>query len=313
MKLVTFTAGPANHLRFGALVGDDVIDFAAADAARRAGGEPLPSSLKGYIARHGRDVAPLLALVDWVGRQGDAGAAAPLRYRRADVRLAPPIPNPGKFFCVGKNNREHLEELRRNQLLHETPTEPTGFLKLNQVLVGDGASVARPDGIVEFDYEPEMAFVIARAGYRISKAEAMDYVFGVTMLNDLSAREVQKREVAMNTRFLTAKNMPGFGPVGPCVVTLDELDPHDLRLTCTVNGQMRMRADTSGLIFRIPDIIEHYSRYMPVEPGDVFSTGSAGGVAVGKPNASELYLKPGDIVEVTCERIGTLRTYIVAP
>lgn len=311
MKLVTFTTKSNTQPRFGALLGDEVIDLAAADATRGAGRAGLPPSLKAYLAAHGKDLAPLKAALEWVARQG--GAASGVRLRRADVRLAPPIPDPGKFFCVGKNNREHLEELKRNQLLHETPTEPTGFLKLNSVLVGDGAAVARPDGIVEFDYEPEMAFVIACAGYRISKAEAMDYVFGVTLLNDLSAREVQKREVAMNTRFLTAKNMPGFGPVGPCVVTLDELDPHDLQITCKVNGQLRMTADTRGLIFRIPDIVEHYSRYMPVEPGDVFSTGSAGGVAVGKPNAAELYLKPGDVIEVACDRVGTLRTHIVAP
>jgi 2-keto-4-pentenoate hydratase/2-oxohepta-3-ene-1,7-dioic acid hydratase in catechol pathway len=156
--------------------------------------------------------------------------------------------------------------------------------------------------------------VIGRPGYRISKAEAMSHVFGVTLLNDLSAREVQKREVAMNTRFLTAKNMPGFGPTGPAVVTLDEAgDPHDLGLTCSVNGTVRMRVHTSGLIYRIPDILEHYTRYMPVEPGDIFSTGSAGGVAVGQPNAHELYLKPGDVVEVACGRIGTLRTEIVEP
>src|SRR6185369_6196927 len=116
--------------------------------------------------------------------------------------------DPGKFFCVGKNNREHLEELRRNKMLTETPTEPTGFLKLNAALVGDEARVARPEGVVEFDYEPEMAFVIGKPGYRVNKDAALGHVFGVTLLNDLSAREVQKREVAMSTRFLTAKNMP---------------------------------------------------------------------------------------------------------
>lgn len=229
-----------------------------------------------------------------------------------DLTFLPPVPDPEKFLCVGKNYKSHLDELVRTQLIKEIPAEPTGFIKLNSVLVGDGAEVARPDGILKFDYEPELAFIIGRPGYRIPKSEAMDYVAGITLFNDLTAREIQKREVDSGTRFWTAKNMPGFGPIGPYLVTLDEVsDVNDIWITCQVNGEERSRFNTSGQIFKIPDIVEHFSRYLPLVPGDVFATGSSSGVAVGQPNADELYLRPGDNVEIAIDGMMSLRTRIV--
>jgi 5-carboxymethyl-2-hydroxymuconate isomerase/acylpyruvate hydrolase len=139
-------------------------------------------------------------------------------------------------------------------------------------------------------------------------------VAGVTILNDLTCRDLQKREVASGSRFWTAKNIPGFGPLGPEIITMDEIgDPYDLWMTCSVNGEERMRVNTRDQIWKLPDILEHFSRHIPVEPGDMFSTGAPGGVAVGKPNAEELFLKAGDVVECSIEGIATLRTTIVAP
>lgn len=110
------------------------------------------------------------------------------------------------------------------------------------------------------------------------------------------------------------KNIPGFGPLGPCIVTMDEIeDPYDLWMTCSVNGEPRMRVNTRDQIWKLPDILEHFTRYIPFEPGDMFSTGAPGGVAVGKPNAAELFLKPGDVVECAIEGVMTLTTRIVAP
>jgi 2-keto-4-pentenoate hydratase/2-oxohepta-3-ene-1,7-dioic acid hydratase in catechol pathway len=200
----------------------------------------------------------------------------------------------------------------RAELIRELPDEPTGFIKLNSVLVGQDAQVERPQGIIQFDYEPELAFVIGRPGYRISRAHAMEHVIGITAFNDLTAREIQKKEAKSGTRFWTAKNMPGFGPVGPYIVTIDEVaSVDDIWLACSVNGEQRSRFNTSGQIFKIPDIIEHFSRYMPLRAGDLFATGSAGGVAVAQANAAELFLKPGDTVSVTLEPFMTLNTTIV--
>lgn len=303
MRLVTYRQG-GHAPRPGVMDGaDQVIDLRAAWPA--AAGE-APLSIRQLLERGA-------AGLECASRVAAAGPGAE-RHSLADVELLPPIPDAEKFLCVGKNYRNHLDELERNGLLTERPQEPTGFVKLNSVLVGQDARVARPDGIVMFDYEPEMVFVIGKPAYRVSKRDALDHVAGVMLLNDLTAREIQKREVVSGTRFWTAKNMPGFGPLGPYLVTLDEAgDPHDLWVTCTVNGEQRIRVHTGDQIFKLADIIEHFSRYMPLQPGDLFATGAPGGVAVGQPNAAELFLKPGDVVEVAIEGLMSLRTYITAP
>jgi 5-carboxymethyl-2-hydroxymuconate isomerase/acylpyruvate hydrolase len=231
-----------------------------------------------------------------------------------EIRFLPPVPDADKFLCVGKNYRAHLEELKRSGLIAEMPQEPTAFVKLNSCLAGHNARVARPEGIVSLDYEPELVFVIGKRALAAKKKDAFDYVAGVTILNDLTDRDAQKREVASDSRFWTGKNIPGFGPLGPEIVTMDEIpDPYDLWMVCTVNGEQRMRVNTRDQIWKLPDILEHFSRHIPIEPGDMFSTGAPGGVAVGKANAAELFLKPGDVVECSIEGIATLRTYIVSP
>ena len=207
---------------------------------------------------------------------------------------------------------KHLEELKRTNLIKEIPQEPTSFIKLNSCLSGHEAKVVRPKGITRLDYEPELVFVIGKRALGAKKSEALDYVAGVTIQNDLTCRDLQLREVASGSRFWTGKNIPGFGPLGPEIVTMDEIpDVYDLWMTCSVNGQERMRVNTQDQIWKISDILEHFSRFIPIEAGDMFSTGAPGGVAVGKENAEELYLKPGDVVECSIDGITTLRTTIV--
>jgi acylpyruvate hydrolase len=273
------------------------------------------TSIKQLIAAGPDELDRLERLVTWVREapQEEARAAGAIRGEQ-EVRFLPPVPDPEKFICVGKNYREHLDELVRADLIREIPDEPAGFIKLNTVLSGHGDDVARPPGIVEFDYEPELAFVIGRDGARVSRAEALDHVFGITLFNDLTAREVQRREVRVGTRFWTAKNMPGFGPIGPYVVTMDEAgDVHSLEIECHVNGELRSRFTTADMIHRIDRIIEHYSEYVPMRAGDLFATGSAAGVAAGQPNAAELFLRPGDVVDVVLDGVMTLRTHITEP
>ena len=309
MKLLTFAlrSGPAGT-RLGALSDDGTIIDLAAAHAMSGGRDPFPVSLKVLI----EDGEASLALARRAA--AEARSLEAVRLARDAAQVCPPIPDPGKFLCVGKNNRSHLEELARNQLIKEMPQEPTGFIKLNSVIVGDDAEVVRPDGITMLDYEPELVFVIGKRAFRAAKADWRKYVMGITLTNDLSAREIQKREVTSGTRFWTAKNMPGFGPVGPFVITLDEIDdPHDLWITCTVNGKQRMRVHTGDVIFRIGDVIEHFSRWMPLDPGDLIAMGAPAGVAVGQPNAADLYLKPGDTVDVAFEGMPPLRTRIISP
>jgi 2-keto-4-pentenoate hydratase/2-oxohepta-3-ene-1,7-dioic acid hydratase in catechol pathway len=294
MKLGTFVRKEGDEARVGALFGGGLVDLTKAMGAR---------SLKLLLSD---GLAGLANIRETLQRAG--GAVIP----ENEVTLLPPIPDPNMFFCVGKNYQDHLEELVRTNLIKEIPDEPTGFLKLNSVLVGNDAEVARPEGIVQFDYEPELAFVIGKPGYRISRERAMDHVVAITAFNDLTAREIQKKEAKTGTKFWTAKNMPGFGPVGPYIVTMDEVkDIDDLWINCSVNGERRTRFNTRGQIYKAPAIIEHFSRYMPLRTGDLFATGSAGGVAIGQANASELFLKPGDDVVVTLEPFLSLRTKII--
>lgn len=271
-------------------------------------------TMRDLTAAHGPDWDMRRALLLPIDELRAFVAAADVRLPLASCHLLPPIPDPGKIFCVGKNSRVHREELVREGMLKEDPQEPTGFVKLNEVLVGEGARVVRPDGITTFDYEPELAFIVTKRAHRVPRERAREYVGAITVLNDLTAREIQKQEVASGTRFWTSKNMPGFCPVGPYAVPLAEVaDPYDLWLTCEVNGQPRLRVSTDEYIHRIEGIIAHFSRFMPFEAGDVIATGAPRGTAIGHPNAAELYLKPGDVCVAGLEGVMRITTRVVAP
>jgi 2-keto-4-pentenoate hydratase/2-oxohepta-3-ene-1,7-dioic acid hydratase in catechol pathway len=304
MRLATFRVKGSRIARPGLVVGDRIHDLTALARAGAVAPKRPARILKAAIERWD-EWRPFLADA---ARRAPAGGT-PL----AAVELLPPIPDPGKFLCVGKNNRTHLEELKRNALIREIPNEPTGFIKVNDCLVGDRARVARPPGVTTMDYEPELVFVLGRRAHGVARAEALDYVAGVTLFNDLTAREVQQREVETGTRFWTAKNMPGFGPVGPWLVTLDEIgDPNALELVCRVNGAERIRYRIADQRFDFGAALAHFSRYVPFEPGDLISMGAPSGSAIGQPDPSAFYLKPGDTVEVACDRIGTLTNRVVA-
>ena len=304
MRLATFT-DESSEPRFGVVRGDKVFDVVAAAGAFD---KPVPAiSVKDALTSGPKTLAALSKLVG-LSEGHDL-------YRPIDgVRFLPPIPDPSKFFCVGKNNRKHREELKANRMLTEIPNEPTGFIKLVDTMSGDGDEVVRPDGITTLDYEPELCYVVGKRAHGVKKADAMDYIAGFTLMNDVSARQIQQREVASGSRFWTAKNMPGFAPVGPWILTMDEVaDTDDLWVTCDVNGERRLRSNTGDYLYKISDVLEHFSRYVVFEPGDLIAMGAPSGVAVGQPNAAELYLKPGDDMVISFEGLMSLRTRIVAP
>jgi len=293
LRLATYALKSApGAARVGIVRGDRVVETAE-------------RSMKALLARGPGALADLAASVD---------AASGTSHALADIHFLPPVPDPHKFLCIGKNYRTHLEELKRTDLIKELPTEPTGFIKLNDCLTGHDTDVVRPPTVKSLDYEPELVFVLGRPAWQVKADDAFSYIAGITLLNDLTCRDTQKKEVASGTRFWTAKNAPGFGPLGPCIITMDEVpDPYDLWVTCSVNGEQRMRVNTSDQIWKLPKILEHFSRLIPMMPGDMFSTGAPGGVAVGKPNADELFLKPGDVVECAFENPAmVLRNRIVA-
>ncbi len=306
MRLATFVdPHSGNEPRFGIVRGDHLVDVvAAANALRRA----VPAaSVKLALTSGAHTLAALSELAA-------AAEQAELLRPIAGVKFLPPIADPSKFFCVGKNTKKHREELVANKMLTEIPNEPTGFIKLVSTMSGDGDEVVKPADITTLDYEPELCYVVGKRAHGVKKAEAMDYIAGFTLTNDVSAREIQKREVASGSRFWTAKNMPGFAPVGPYILTMDEVaDTDNLWVTCRVNGKQRLRSNTGDYLYKIADVLEHFSRYVVFEPGDLIAMGAPSGVAVGQSNAAELYLKAGDDMVISFEGLMSLRTRIVAP
>jgi acylpyruvate hydrolase len=306
MRLATFVDPlKGNDARFGIISGNNIVDVAAAaDRLHRA----VPATSVKIALTSGAHT--LAALKDLVSAAEQAKLYRPI----AGVKFLPPIPDPSKFFCVGKNNKKHREELAGNKMLTEVPNEPTGFIKLISTMSGDGDEVVKPADITMLDYEPELCYVVGKRAHGVKKADAMDYISGFTLMNDVSAREIQQREVASGSRFWTAKNMPGFAPVGPYILTMDEAaDTDNLWVTCDVNGKQRLRSNTGDYLYKVADVIEHFSRYVVFEPGDLIAMGAPSGVAVGQPNAAELYLQPGDDMVISFEGLMSLRTKIVAP
>ena len=303
MRLITYASSPVAAPRIGVRVGHRVLDI---ETASRVDGEPLPSSMKALL-REGRGA---LSRVQALARKAQSGAgrfAAALVEERS-IRFLPPVPDPEKLLCVGAHHAR-AQERGRNGLAEESVHARSG--KLGSCLVGHDAKVAIPAPTKRLDCEPGLVFVIGRRALGTKGEEAMDHVVGVTLLNDFSDRDAQQPEAASGARFWTCENTPGFGPLGPEIVTMDEIaDPFDLWLTCSVNGEERMRASTRDPVSKLPAIVEHFSRTVAFEPGDMFATGAPAGVAAAP---RDRFLKPGDVVECSLEGITTLRTFLVAP
>jgi acylpyruvate hydrolase len=214
-----------------------------------------------------------------------------------DVEIMAPILRPPKIVCVGLNYRDHAKEQNR-----PVPNSPMLFAKAANVVVGHEAKVKiPPDAPEQVDYEVELGVVIGREGYRIPREQAGEYVFGYTVFNDVTARDVQKAD----RQFFRGKSFHTFAPMGPVLVTADELDPKELDLRMHVNGELRQESNTSNLIFDVPGLVEHVSHCFPFEAGDVIATGTPGGVGVFRD--PPLFLKPGDVMEAEVEGIGVLR------
>lgn len=231
-----------------------------------------------------------------------AADGRPCFVDQKDVTYLPPIARPGKFLCIGLNYRDHCEEQGR-----EIPKKPMAFNKFITSLSSHEAEIPLPLRFDKcIDYEAELAVVIGKRTKRVTKRTAMKSVAGYTIVNDVSARTLQKDE----RQWSRAKGFDGSGPFGPVIVTADEIpDPHNLGISCLVNGEVRQKSNTSNLIFPIPDLIAWISQVITLEPGDIISTGTPGGVGVYRN--PPVFLKPGDVIEVKVDRIGTLRNHCV--
>jgi 2-keto-4-pentenoate hydratase/2-oxohepta-3-ene-1,7-dioic acid hydratase in catechol pathway len=227
------------------------------------------------------------------GREPDAALA--------DVELLPPITDPAKILCAGLNYHEHRAEANR-----ERASYPTIFTRFAYTQVGQNQPLQRPPGNLSFDYEGELAVVIGTAGFEIAEADAMSHVAGYACYNDASVRDWQNH----TGQWTPGKNFPGTGAFGPWLVTADEIDDvGELELTTRVNGEQRQFAPVSDLIFSIPELIAYCSNFAPLVPGDVFVTGTPGGV--GLFHQPPAFLNPGDVVEVEVSRVGVLSNTVV--
>ena len=288
MKIVSFFA--QGDLRPGVETENGVVDVrSAADAA----GVPAPRTARELIAGGENARAQLDSVL----------SSAPETLDPQQLRYGPPVPDPDKVICVGANYRKHSEEAGL-----PVPEQPIYFAKYRNSLVGHGAQVAIPPVTEKVDYEVELVVVIGRPAYQVGVEEALEHVFGYATGNDLSARELQMR----TSQWMFGKAIDGFAPLGPAVVTADEVpDPQDLSLKLWVNGEVRQDSTTKDMVFSVAELVSDLSQIMTLEPGDLIYTGTPEGVILGKED--KVWLKPGD--EVTCEAgaFGRLTTTLVSP
>lgn len=293
MRLVTYTDGMDQKI--GAIVADEVIDLAAAS------GGTLPSTMLELIS--GGDAA--------LHRAREVVSAATRSIPLGSVQLLAPIPQPPRnVMCVGWNYLEHFEEGqgRRGQV-DEMPEYPTFFTKLPTTVIGPQQEVQLDPRIsTKLDYEVELALIIGRSGRDIPPERAMEYVFGYTIANDVSVRDVQRRH---GQQWFRGKSMDTHCPMGPWIVTADEVpNPHALRLSCKVNGETKQNSSTQYMVFQIPRLIQELSLGTTLVPGDVVLTGTPPGVGFARTPPE--YLQAGDVMELSIESIGTLTNPVVA-
>jgi len=250
----------------------------------------------------GTKVTPLGAGMLSVISAGRVAEASGTAYELGHVKLLAPIPRPPKFICVGLNYRDHAIESNL-----PIPDKPTIFSKFTSAVIGPDAPIVLPKATEKPDYEAEFAFVIGRGGRRIPAGQAMEHVFGYTIVNDVSARDLQMA----TSQWLMGKTCDTFAPMGPCIVTADEIaDPHALDISLEIGGEQLQSSNTRELIFKIPELIEFLSAAMTLEPGDIVSTGTPPGV--GFARKPPRFLKPGDEVVVRVQGIGELRNPVIA-
>jgi acylpyruvate hydrolase len=291
MKLATASSNGGTRLL---LATDD--GYVDADEAARALRQPLAAGLADVRAALDREGA-LDALRAIAERLPEADVE-PLE--RSTLTLAPPVVTPSKMLCVGLNYALHAQEGGV-----PVPERPVLFAKLPSTLVGDGAHVRKPDVTDELDYEGELAVVIGRRTSRVDRSEALDHVAGYTIMNDVSARDLQRAE----PQWIRAKSLDTFAPLGPVMLTADEVpDPSRLRIRTLVNDERRQDEGCDDMVFGVPELVEFISHAITLEAGDVIATGTPSGVGLGFDPPR--YLQPGDRVEITIEPIGTLRSTI---
>jgi len=312
MRITTFRDA-AGSVRLGVLLGEigasdaRLVDLPRAATLTSASDNVAPETLRdllALIAGGPQALARVAALM--------LGAPAAATLAVAEVELLAPIPRPRKnLFCVGRNYAEHAAESRRasGEAAPTGPGSPNIFTKPPTTVIGPADAIPFDATVTQqMDWEVELAVIIGVGGRHISREQALAHVFGYTVANDITARDIQHLP---GVQWFLGKSMDGSCPLGPWIVTADELpDPQRLRLSLSVNGAVKQDDTTANMIFDVATIIETLSRVLTLEPGDIILTGTPAGVGYGR--VPQEFLQPGDLVESTIEGIGALRNRVVA-
>jgi 2-keto-4-pentenoate hydratase/2-oxohepta-3-ene-1,7-dioic acid hydratase in catechol pathway len=299
MKMITFVKNGQQQL--GVKTDQGVVDVSAALAGNPFGGAGhVPQTVMEVIEGGENAVHTLQAYVDQVL---SAGEKSDFLLDEETLTFGPCVTHPNKIICVGLNYRKHADETNAPY-----PEYPILFNKFNNTLTGHKQDIAVPKVTQKLDYEAELVIVIGKNTKYVSKENALDHVFGYCAVNDLSARDLQLR----TAQWLLGKTCDDFSPLGPYLVTADEVgNPNDLAIKAVVNGEVRQNSNTSDMIFPCDEIVSYISQHMTLYPGDIILTGTPEGVVLGYPPEKQVYLKPGDEVTIEIEKLGKLTNLFV--
>jgi acylpyruvate hydrolase len=319
MKLLTIDAPRGG--RPGAMSAKgEIIDLLKLDAGEGLGNW-LPTSIRAILDAGDEGLDMVRRLVDQVdnasGAEAERLAAQGALLPFDGTPLLAPIPEPRLILSEGRNYGKHLAEMGGEA----PPSYPTAFIKLQSSLTGSGKPIYVPPQYPDhIDYEGEFTIVIGRNCHRVSEGDALDYVAGYTIVNDVSARDwipgyrdaTDKIDICIAwERNIMGKNLPSFSPCGPVITTADEIsDPHDLQLTTRLNGEVMHSTKTDDLVYNVPQMVSYFSQWYLLQPGDLITTGSPAGVGVGRN--PPVFMKDGDLIEVEIEHIGTLSNRLTA-
>lgn len=301
MRLVTFRSDVTAPARLGAIINDLVVDLFEFGLAI---GQPLPDTMLDFIDMGPAAVTTTSHLLEEYADELPLGVAVPL----SNVKLLAPIPRPRKnIFGIGLNYVEHVAESSRTlDTSKDLPKEPVIFSKPPTTVIGPDDAIEHNKNITQqMDWEVELAVIMGTRAKRVNKEDALNYVFGYSVMLDVSARDCRRAG-----QWIYSKGQDTYAPFGPVIVTADELvDPHNLNLSLTVNGVTKQSSNTKHMLFDVNHLIADISAGITLEPGDIIATGTPEGVGAGRD--PQEWMWPGDVVETTVEGIGTLRNPIV--
>jgi len=260
--------------------------------------EKLPKSLEEFIASGAKGVETAEKILE-KATENDIEHASSLVN---EVTFLAPVVAPPEIVCLGLNYRDHAEE--QNATI---PDEPVIFMKPHTTIIGPNENIVKPSFVKKLDYEAELAIVMGRKAKNVSVSEAESYIFGYTILNDVSARDIQFKD----KQWTRGKSFDTFAPTGPCITTVNQLqDTSNLSIRTWVNNELRQNSTTKNMVFNVYEIIHHLSRVMTLEPCDIIATGTPAGVGFAlKPQPK--FLQAGDIVKIEIEKIGVLENTVV--